>query len=513
MKRSAGILLPIFSLPSEYGIGSIGKEARKFADFLRDAGQSWWQILPVGPSGGGDSPYTTLSTFAGNPYFIDLDALAEEGLLTADELKAVKVPQGDKIDYAALSKTRPAILRKAFSRITPETARAAREFRNHYPWVRDYTLYQALKERFDGKAWFDWPDEKLRRHEFQTLEKWHRDLEPEIAYHTWEQYCFFQQWESFKKYVNDLGIKLIGDLPIYVSHDSADVWAERTQFLLNPEGFPTKVSGVPPDYFSEDGQLWGNPLYDWNVMKNDGFGWWIRRIEGASRLFDAIRIDHFRGLESYWAIPADSKTAKNGKWEKGPGMDLLRVLTGWFPDITYIAEDLGILTDAVNELRDGAGLPGMKVLEFAFSDPHNAYLPHHYSNPNCICYTGTHDNDTLMGWCKSVKKGEKAYAERYLGVRGAENLRKAVLRLGQGSVAVLFVAQMQDYLALGSEARTNVPGVADGNWRWRMSPDAPTKVLADEIRTLTETYARCDPRPVEKKEKKAKTADKEANAE
>ena len=504
MKRSAGILLPIFSLPSEYGIGSIGKEARAFADFLKEAGQSWWQILPVGPSGGGNSPYTTLSTFAGNPYFIDLDTLAEEGLLTADELEAAKVPASDKIDYAALAETRPALLRKAFSRITPETARAAREFRNQYPWVRDYTLYQALKERFDGKAWFDWPDAKLRHHEFQTLEKWHRDLEPEIAYHTWEQYCFFQQWEAFKEYVNEAGIRLIGDLPIYVSLDSSDVWAERAQFLLDAEGKPTEVAGVPPDYFSEDGQLWGNPLYNWDVMKNDGFGWWIRRVEGASRLFDAVRIDHFRGLESFWSVPAGSKTAKNGKWVKGPGMDLLRVLTGWFPDITYIAEDLGVLTDAVHELRDGAGLPGMKVLQFAFSDPSNAYLPHNYSNPNCICYTGTHDNDTLLGWCKAASKAEKAYAERYLGVRGAEALRKAMLRAGQGSVAVLFVAQMQDYLALGTEARTNVPGIADGNWQWRMASGAASQALADDIYALTQMYGRCAPRP-KQTTKKAKT--------
>ena len=513
IKRSAGTLLPIFSLPSPYGVGSIGKEARAFADFLKEAGQSWWQVLPLGPSGGGDSPYTTLSTFAGNPYFIDLDALAEEGLLTADELKAAQVPQSDKIDYGALAKTRPAILRKAFSRIPPETARAARDFRDKYAWVREYTLYQALKERFGGKAWFDWPEPSLRNHEFRAVEHWHRELEAEVAYHTWEQYCFFKQWESLKGYVNGLGIKIIGDLPIYVSHDSADVWAERTQFQLDAEGRPTKVAGVPPDYFSEDGQLWGNPLYDWDAMRRDGFGWWIRRVEGAARLFDAVRIDHFRGLESYWAVPSGSKTAKTGEWVKGPGMDLLRVLTGWFPNITYIAEDLGILTDAVHELRDGAGLPGMKVLEFAFSDPSNAYLPHNYTNPNCICYTGTHDNDTLMGWCKAVKKGEKAYAEAYLGAKGAENLRKAMLRAGQGSVAVLFVAQMQDYLALDTDARTNVPGTAEGNWRWRMAQGAADKKLAEEIRALTEAYGRCAPRPKEDKkaEKKAEKAQAKAD--
>ena len=407
MKRSAGILMPIFSLPSDYGIGSLGAGARAFAGFLRDAGQSWWQILPVGPTGAGNSPYTSASTFAGNPLLIDLEDLAAEGLLDAQDLAGARVPAGDTIDYGAVYASRQRLLRKACSRVDGARAQAVREFTERTPWLRQYALYQAARARF-GTPWYEWPDEALRRHEAAAVERWRVELAEDVAFHACVQYWFFTQWEKLKQCANDAGVRIIGDLPIYVSLDSSDVWAEREQFLLDREGKPSKVAGVPPDYFSEDGQLWGNPLYDWDAMRRDGFGWWIRRVEGAAKLFDAVRIDHFRGLESYWAVPAESKTAKVGQWEKGPGMDLLRVLTSWFPQITFIAEDLGILTDAVHDLRNASGLPGMKVLEFAFSGPDNAYVPHSYSS-QCICYTGTQDDATAVGLYTHAAQAERAF--------------------------------------------------------------------------------------------------------
>ena len=491
MERSAGILLPVFSLPGAYGIGTLGREARAFIDFLHTAGQRWWQVLPVGPTGAGDSPYTSVSTFAGNPLLIDPEDLADRGLLTKEDLAAAELPWSPSVDYGAVYARREALLRRAFSRLSGAEAQKVRDFAAQRPWLREYALYRALKTRFHEAAWTDWPDRALRDHEAAAVGAARRELAEEIACHEAVQFWFFSQWEAMKQYANGLGVKIIGDLPIYVSLDSADVWSERKEFLLDGDGLPARVAGVPPDYFSEEGQLWGNPLYDWAAMKADGFGWWIRRVEGASHLYDAIRIDHFRAFESYWSVPAGAESAKEGRWEKGPGMDLLGVLTGWFPNITYIAEDLGLLTPEVHQLRERAGLPGMKVLEFAFSGPDNAYLPHHYTSPVCICYAGTHDNDTALGWYDHAGAAERAYAERYLAVSGRENVGRALLRCGMASTAALFVAQMQDYLGLGSEGRINVPGVAEGNWRWRMAPGAAADELAAEIRALTGTYSRC----------------------
>lgn len=488
MERSAGILLPLFSLPGPYGIGSLGAEARRFAEFLHAAGQTWWQILPVGPTGAGHSPYTSASTFAGNPLLLDLDELAAAGLLDASDLRAARLPEGE-IDYTALAEVREPLLRKVYSRGWAQDAEAVREFTERNRWAENYALYRAIQSQFDNLPWTLWSDEGLRRHEAEAVAQAVRELRGEVEFHLYLQYWFARQWQCFKADVNAQGVRLLGDLPIYVSLDSADVWAERREFLLGADGRPAKVAGVPPDYFSQDGQLWGNPLYDWAAQKADGFGWWIRRVEGASQLVDALRIDHFRAFAQYWAVPAGAKTAKEGAWEQGPGMDLLGVLTGWFPQLTYIAEDLGLLTPEVHRLREQAGLPGMRVLEFAFSGPDNAYLPHHYP-PRCVCYTGTHDNDTVLGWYDHASDKEKAFAESYLGASGGEAVRRALLRAGQGSVAELFVAQMQDYLALGSEGRVNVPGVAEGNWKWRMAAGTCTPQLAEELYRLTAQYSR-----------------------
>ena len=457
MERSAGILLPIFSLPSAYGIGSLGREAREFANFLHRAGQRWWQIQPVGPTGAGDSPYIQcVLPLQATPFSSTLDTLAQRGLLTEQELASARVPQGGRIDYAALYEGREALLRKAFERIDPAEAEAARLFREHdalAAGVRALPGHQ--RPRFGGAAWYDWPDEALRRHEPAALERQKAELAEDIAFHTWVQYCFFTQWESLKTYVNGLGIRIIGDLPIYVSLDSADVWSERKEFLLDGRGMPGKVAGVPPDYFCADGQLWGNPLYDWKAMKQDGFGWWIRRVEGAARLFDAIRLDHFRAFASYWAVPAGAKTAREGAWEQGPGMDLLGVLTSWFPQITYIAEDLGILTEDVHRLRKDSGLPGMKVLEFAFSGPDNAYLPHQYPDSRCICYTGTHDNDTAAGWYAIRHALRRKPTPASIWAWSGTTPRRCAGRCcgaGQGSHrGSCLWPKMQDYLGLGSE--------------------------------------------------------------
>ena len=489
-KRSAGILLPVFSLPSPYGIGSLGKEARAFVDFLQEAGQEWWQVLPVGPTGAGDSPYAGVSTFAGNPLLIDLEELAAEGLLTAEELASARVPESGPIDYPALYESREHLLRTAFQRGWSKDAEVVEHFTNRNHWVEEYALYLTLKVKFGGTAWTDWPDEALRSHDPAAVEQARQECLEEWKDQVYVQFLFQRQWDALKAYANERGVRLIGDLPMYVSLDSADVWSERKEFLLDESGRPEKVAGVPPDYFSESGQLWGNPLYDWAAQKSDGFGWWIRRVEGASRRFDAIRIDHFRAFESYWAIPAGAESAREGAWEAGPGRSLLEVLTNWFPQIRYIAEDLGLITEAVHQLRLAVDLPGMKVLEFAFSGPDNAYLPHNYS-PRCVCYTGTHDNDTVLGWYRAASDQERSFTAEYLGTSEEEGVRTALLRAGQQSVAQLFIAQMQDYLALGSEGRINVPGVPEGNWRWRMESGQLTEALAREIRRLTWCAGRC----------------------
>ena len=491
MDRHSGILMHISSLPSPYGIGTLGREAYAFADFLRAAGQKYWQLLPLGPTSYGDSPYQSFSTFAGNPYFIDLDLLAEDGLLSPSELEAEDWGgQRRYVDYGRIYAARFGLLRKAFQAGYPRDRAAVEAFCRENKWLDNYALYMALKARFGMKSWLDWPDEDLRLRRAEALERAREELAEDIAFYAYLQYLFFRQWDALREYIHSLGIRIIGDLPIYVAMDSADVWAEPEFFQLGEGNVPTEVSGVPPDYFSADGQLWGNPLYDYDRMKADGYGWWIRRVEGAGRLFDIIRIDHFRGLESYWAVPYGADTAKNGRWRKGPGMDLVGTLTSWFPGLSFIAEDLGFLTPEVRRLLEDSGLPGMKVLEFAFDarEPSN-YLPHTY-NRHCVCYVGTHGNETVEQWRWQADRADVTFARKYLGLNDAEGFHWGMIRGGMSSVADTFLVQMQDCLGLGAEGRMNTPGTGWGNWRWRLLPGEASPALAKKLRCYTKMYGR-----------------------
>ena len=492
MKRSCGILMPVSSLPSPYGIGTLGREARDFVDFLHEAGQSWWQMLPVGPTSYGDSPYQSFSAYAGNPYFVDLTLLCEDGLLLEEELDAVDWGTDPaKVDYEKIYNSRFLLLQKATERGWERDKAEVAEFeKKNAGWLPDYVLFMALKRHFGMVAWTEWEDEEIRLHHPDAVVRYREELAGDIRLFTYIQFLFFKQRDALRGYAHEKGIGIIGDMPIYVAMDSADVWADPKSFQLDEKNVPVEMAGVPPDYFSADGQLWGNPLYNWDAMKADGYGWWIRRIEGAARLYDVLRIDHFRGLESYWAIPYGETTAKAGRWVKGPGMDLVGVLIRWFPNIRFIAEDLGFLTPEVHQLLKDSGLPGMKVLEFAFDsrEPSN-YLPHTYS-ANCVCYAGTHDNATIMGWKEEADPDDIDMAVRYLGLNDEEGFNWGILRGGMSSVADLFVAQMQDYLGLGSEARMNVPGVLGGNWQWRLEKGQIGADLAEKIAETARIYGR-----------------------
>lgn len=486
INRSSGILLPVFSLPSNYGIGTLGKEAYSFVDFLKNAGQSYWQILPIGPTSYGDSPYQCLSSFAGNPYFIDLDLLADDGLLLKSELKGFK--NSGNIDYEQLYNKRLPLLKMAAVRGLESDSAVLDFAEENREWIYDYALYTAIKEYSDMKPWYMWRRD-LRDRDSAALEQMRKTLKSEIDTVIYIQYLFFKQWQALKTYAGKNGIKIIGDMPIYVAYDSADVWCNRKFFKLNEDGSPKCVAGVPPDAFTADGQLWGNPIYDWDALKNDGYGFWIRRIGAAAQIYDVIRIDHFRGLESYWEVPSNAKTAKGGKWVKGPGLEFVNILTSWFCETEFIAEDLGVLTADVRKLLSDSGLPGMKVLEFAFNpaDAEGAYLPHKY-NENCVCYIGTHDNDTLLGWYESGDKKEIMFAKEYLS--SGDDFADSVIRAGMRSRANLFIVQMQDWLGLGSRSRINIPGTNSGNWQWRMDKGTLSKTLAKHIKRITETYSR-----------------------
>ena len=493
MKRSSGILLAVSSLPSPYGIGTLGKAAYEFADFLHAAGQHYWQMLPLGPTSYGDSPYQSFSTFAGNPYFIDLDMLIDDGLLKKSEV--AKYQWGTEpryVDYGKIYESRFQVLALAKQRGWRRDAEQVAAFREENGrWLEDYALYMACKRHFGMKSWTEWPDTALRlRKSPEVLEQYRTKLQEDVELFIYIQFLFFRQWTALREYLHQQDIQVIGDLPIYVPMDSADVWAQPGLFQLDEKNVPTEVSGVPPDCFSEDGQLWGNPLYNYEAMAKDGFGWWIRRIGGAQKLYDVIRIDHFRGFESYWAVPSDETTAKNGHWKPGPGMDLVGVLTSWFHDLSFIAEDLGYTTPGVRALLADSGLPGMKVLQFAF-DAHGEsdFLPHKCTH-NSVCYIGTHDNDTVKGWLETVSAADRKFAERYMHITPDEGWCWGMIRAGMSTVSDLFVVQMQDILELPGSARMNTPGTLGTNWQWRMLPGADNKRLAKRLRVYTETFRR-----------------------
>ena len=514
MKRSSGILLPISSLPSPYGIGTMGKQAEEFIDFLAAAGQTWWQILPVGPTSYGDSPYQSFSTHAGNPYFIDLPTLVEEGLLEQADLDGYD--WGDDPTHVAYDKIyngRFPLLKKAMEKGWEKEREAINAFRaENYEWLEDYALFMAVKRHFAMKAWTEW-DEDIRMREPQAVERYRALVEEDIRLFVYIQFKFFQQWEKLRAYAHSKHIGIIGDMPIYVAMDSADVWADPKSFQLDEKNIPVDVAGVPPDYFSEDGQLWGNPLYNWELMEADGFGWWIRRVGSATRLYDVLRIDHFRGLESYWAVPYGETTAKKGRWVKGPGMKLVGVLTSWFSDMQYIAEDLGFQTPEVEKLLKDSKLPGMKVLEFAFDsrEPSN-YLPHTYTR-NCVCYVGTHDNAPLQAWKDECDPADMKMARKYLGLSSGEGLNRGMIRGGMSSVADLFIAQMQDFLELGADSRMNTPGLPAGNWQWRMTEGQANDKLAAKIYHDCWMYGRLNAELEAERKVKADIAKKVAAAE
>ena len=489
--RTSGVLMPIFSLPSPYGIGTMGKQARKFVDFLVKGGQKYWQILPICPTSYGDSPYQSFSSFAGNPYFIDLEYLCKDKLLTKKECESYSWGTSKKyVDYGIMYESRYSLLRKAYVRFADKEPQDFKEFcEKEKLWLDDYALFMALKDANGGNAWLHW-DKELRLRENAAMEAAKERYAEEINFYKMLQYLFYKQWRELKSYANEAGIEIIGDVPIYVAGDSADVWANPDQFYLDENLEPIEVAGCPPDAFSDDGQLWGNPLFRWDVMKKDDYAWWTRRIKAMSELYDIIRIDHFRGFDSYYAIPAKDKTAKNGQWKQGPGMDLFYQLEKKLGKLPIIVEDLGFLTPSVHKLLEDSGFPGMKVIQFAFdSREESNYLPHTY-NSHCVVYTGTHDNDTVMGWMKTAPKASVKYAKEYLNLTRTEGYNWGMMRAAWSSVADMAIVPMQDLLGLGSEARINTPSTLGNNWKWRATPNQISTSLAKKLRYYMQMYGR-----------------------
>ncbi|GIV96080.1 MAG: 4-alpha-glucanotransferase [Herpetosiphonaceae bacterium] len=491
--RASGVLLHPTSFPGRFGIGELGSEAYRFVDFLARAGQRLWQVMPLGPTGYGDSPYASPSAFAGNPMLVSLERLQQEGLLEEDDVATMPPLPEDRIDFGAVIPVKMGLLRRAFERW--RDGRASNEQREQFQafveehrfWLEDYALYMALQETYSGQ-WNSWPDDLVVRRP-EALEQARRELADLIDFRCFLQYQFFRQWLDLKRYANERNILIIGDIPIFVAYDSADVWSNPGLFYLDEERNPTVVAGVPPDYFSATGQLWGNPLYRWDTMARDDYRWWAERFRQTFRLVDIVRIDHFRGFESYWEVPAGEETAINGRWLKGPGLAFFKAIERQLGALPIIAEDLGIITEEVNVLRQAAGFPGMRVLQFAWvTDATNPYLPHNYVR-DTVVYTGTHDNDTTIGWFQNISQEEREKVLRYLG-HGHIAIHWELIRLAMMSVANFAIFPLQDALGLGSEARMNIPGQQIGNWGWRYRASMLTDELAGALAEMATTYGR-----------------------
>lgn len=491
--RRNGMLLPIASLPSPYGIGGFSKEAYEFIDLLEETGQKLWQILPLGPTSYGDSPYQSFSTFAGNPYFIDLDTLVEKGWLTKEACEASDYGDNESyIDYGRIYNSRFVLLKQAFLNSDVLSDEKFTEFcKANQHWLPDYALYMALKNQNDGKSWIEW-EEEIRLRKPEAVEYYKKELEEECNFYEFLQYEFHEQWTKVKEYAHEKGIQIVGDVPIYVAFDSADTWANPELFQLDEKNLPLGVAGCPPDAFSATGQLWGNPLYNWAYHKKTGYDWWLKRIAYCFDLYDIVRIDHFRGFDEYYSIPYGDETAVNGHWEKGPGMDLFNTVKEKLGELDIIAEDLGFLTESVFQLLKDSGYPGMKVLQFAFDPSEDSdYLTYKYQR-NCVVYTGTHDNDTTAGWFEKLSDGDKEVALRYMNsfYTPKEEQHWDLIALAMRSTADTCIIPVQDFLGLGSEARINMPSTLGDNWKWRMTKGAFSEELKEKIRRMTKLYGR-----------------------
>lgn len=488
--RRSGILMHISSLPGPGGIGSLGKEAYAFADFLKASGMAVWQVLPLGPTGYGESPYQSSSVFAGNPMLISCAALREAGLVAYDDGEEFTPDDPERVDYPAVRESKEKLLRRCFAQSEGKLQKELAAFRRENPWVEDFALFTALKARYGGVMWTKWPDREVRRRQPAALERCRRELDGEIRYHLFCQYLFFRQWFALKRYCNGLGIRLFGDMPIYVAEDSADTWTHPEAFQLDGEGVPKRVAGVPPDFFSADGQLWGNPLYRWFSLRLHGYGWWVERMAAMAKMYDIVRIDHFIGFANYYSVPQGAPNARTGKWIIGPGKALFRTLERKIPGLNIVAEDLGCVNDRVRRLLTAVGYPGMRVLSFGFGGgADNPHLPANYVT-NSVVYTGTHDNDTVRGWIGTADDAALAQARQLLGFDKPEDGPVAFVRAVLASRADTAMIPMQDVLGLGGWARMNRPGTIGNNWLWRMAPGTATPELAQRLRRENEATNR-----------------------